>query len=439
MMTRALHLCLFLIVVEGRNHIHPGTVAFRRHLHSDSSSSSLNHLSSISRASLDNLRGGSSPLPSSNDDEEEPNVLSEVLTSNPETSSGISTTETVDTTTAVGTESSSTTISSKPKQSSISNPKLQNAIERTGPALLLLAALYMFLKLTGEKGLYTLVPLMQLGMYSETTNIIETFHGGSKKNFDLELHVEKWWWFLTIFLSTTGRFIFSSGVLNGFDIFNNLSMNVFNLICFGMVALGLVVAVVGMASHDAASAESFRLYLGEVAAFHFALIFLVGQSSFWIKTIESFGMFWVLYPALLVVVNDTMAYVFGVLLGKHKLLPRLSPKKTVEGFVGAGLSTIGIAIPLLKYFNQALGNDGKFKLALGGGKDSIKKHAVVMALYVSLVSPFGGFLASAVKRAHGAKDFGALIPGHGGVVDRFDCQVVTAPFVYLYLKSCIGE
>jgi len=43
-----------------------------------------------------------------------------------------------------------------------------------------------------------------------------------------------------------------------------------------------------------------------------------------------------------------------------------------------------------------------------------------------------------VKRAHGAKDFGALIPGHGGLVDRFDCQVVTAPFVYLYLKNCLS-
>ena len=118
-----------------------------------------------------------------------------------------------------------------------------------------------------------------------------------------------------------------------------------------------------------------------------------------------------------------MAYVFGVLLGKHKLLPRLSPKKTVEGFVGAAFSTFIVSVPLLR---RMLGNHGSLHLV---------RHAFILALYVSLVSPFGGFLASAVKRAHGAKDFGALIPGHGGVVDRFDCQVVTAPFVYLYLKN----
>ena len=159
---------------------------------------------------------------------------------------------------------------------------------------------------------------------------------------------------------------------------------------------------------------------------------MVGMSSFWIKTVEEYGLVWVLFPALLVVVNDTMAYVFGVLLGKHKLLPRLSPKKTVEGFVGAGMSTLVVAAPLLRRMMRAIANNG----ADGGAGAGGHRHALIMAMYVSLISPFGGFLASAVKRAHDAKDFGSLIPGHGGVVDRFDCQVVTAPFVYLYLKNC---
>ncbi len=149
----------------------------------------------------------------------------------------------------------------------------------------------------------------------------------------------------------------------------------------------------------------------------------MGQSSFWIKTVQEYGLVWVLFPAFLVIVNDTMAYVFGVLLGKHKLIPLLSPKKTVEGFVGAGLSTLAVAIPVLKrMLGERVTSD-------------TTRHAIILALYASLVSPFGGFLASAVKRAHGAKDFGELIPGHGGLVDRFDCQVVTAPFVYLYLKN----
>ena len=97
-------------------------------------------------------------------------------------------------------------------------------------------------------------------------------------------------------------------------------------------------------------------------------------------------------------------------------------KKTWEGFIGAALSTILVAHPLLSVFNleSDLAN---------------KQHVTAIAVYVSLISPFGGFLASAVKRAYGAKDFGSFIPGHGGAIDRLDCQVVTAPFVYFYLKT----
>jgi phosphatidate cytidylyltransferase len=149
---------------------------------------------------------------------------------------------------------------------------------------------------------------------------------------------------------------------------------------------------------------------------------------------------WVIYPALLVVVNDTMAYVFGMLMGKHKLLPRLSPKKTVEGFIGGGVSTCAIALPLLKFFvNNIFTEGGKAAAVLGESGGDIVKHALMLGLYISFIAPFGGFLASAVKRAHNAKDFGTLIPGHGGVVDRFDCQVVTAPFVFLYLASCLAK
>ena len=155
-------------------------------------------------------------------------------------------------------------------------------------------------------------------------------------------------------------------------------------------------------------------------------VFLVGQSSFWIKTVLEYGLPWVLYPALLVIVNDTMAYVFGLTLGSHKLLPRLSPKKTLEGFTGALVSTVGISVPLLRLILGKSIAEGEEKLYV--------RLALTLGAFISLVSPFGGFLASAVKRAHGAKDFGTLIPGHGGVVDRFDCQIVTAPFVYLLLK-----
>ena len=116
---------------------------------------------------------------------------------------------------------------------------------------------------------------------------------------------------------------------------------------------------------------------------------------------------------LLVIINDTMAYFFGITMGKHPLLPSISPKKTWEGFLGAGLSTI--AVSLLGLFPS-------------------QQDALVVSIVVSLIGPFGGFLASVIKRAYNQKDFGALFPGHGGFVDRLDCQLFLAPFVFLYLS-----
>jgi CDP-diglyceride synthetase len=146
----------------------------------------------------------------------------------------------------------------------------------------------------------------------------------------------------------------------------------------------------------------------------------VAPSSFLIATLEDYGMRWVFASAALVIINDTMAYFFGISLGKHALLPSISAKKTVEGFVGAAVSTIvaGYYLPVLKdYLPGATIKDG-----------------LVLALFASLIAPFGGFLASVIKRAYGKKDFGALLPGHGGLVDRLDCQLVMAPFVYFYLQ-----
>jgi phosphatidate cytidylyltransferase len=122
-------------------------------------------------------------------------------------------------------------------------------------------------------------------------------------------------------------------------------------------------------------------------------------------------MSWVMYSVALVVINDTMAYLFGITLGKHALLPNISPKKTVEGFAGAAASTVLASLLFLP----------------------TKKDGLILSLVSSLVGPFGGFLASVMKRAYGKKDFGAMFPGHGGLVDRLDCQVCMAPFVYLYL------
>jgi len=315
------------------------------------------------------------------------------------------------------------TKSAKSFSSILTHPKVVNAIERTGPAILMLLFLVALLKYTKENGLIILIMALQIGMYVESINAIQSGEIGLVDN------LEKWWWFATVFAGTTLRNVLAMG-------------SQYDLAVFAMAVSGFVVGVMRMNRDPNAGPQSFKRYLNRYAGSNFALLFLLGQSSFWIKTIKAYGLMWTLYPALLVIVNDTMAYFFGILFGKHKLLPTLSPKKTVEGFIGAGLSTCIASIFLLKFFmNFDLKEvDKVINVSLCGGDDKcMTRHALIMAAYTSLISPFGGFFASATKRAHGIKDFGTFIPGHGGVIDRLDCQIVTAPFVFLYLKACLDK
>ncbi len=120
-------------------------------------------------------------------------------------------------------------------------------------------------------------------------------------------------------------------------------------------------------------------------------------------------------------VSDTCAYLAGVLFGKHKLAPKLSPKKSIEGSVGGivGAGIIGALFGL--YLDHVLYADGfTYLLAVVGGVGSV-------------ISQVGDLAASAIKRNHGIKDYGNLIPGHGGIMDRFDSVIFTAPICYFLI------
>lgn len=122
---------------------------------------------------------------------------------------------------------------------------------------------------------------------------------------------------------------------------------------------------------------------------------------------------------------DTCAYCVGMLIGKHKMSPKLSPKKSVEGAVGG---VVGAAI-LGGAYAAAVGG---FLQAEGG---RIGTYALICAAG-ALISMVGDLAASAIKRNHGIKDYGTLIPGHGGILDRFDSVIFTAPVIY-FLASVL--
>ena len=119
--------------------------------------------------------------------------------------------------------------------------------------------------------------------------------------------------------------------------------------------------------------------------------------------------------------NDTGAYLFGRLLGKHKLAPEISPKKTVEGAIaGVICAVLGflIAAFLINKFNDDL---------------SINYYAfAICGFFAAIVAQFGDLTASAIKRNFGIKDFGSIMPGHGGILDRFDSIIFVSPFIFIY-------
>ena len=120
--------------------------------------------------------------------------------------------------------------------------------------------------------------------------------------------------------------------------------------------------------------------------------------------------------------SDTLAYCAGLLFGKHKMTPLLSPKKTWEGAAGGvlGSAMIGLIYVLILRSHFSFINNPLLVLPL-------------LCALGSVISQIGDLTASAIKRSMDVKDYGNLIPGHGGILDRFDSVIATAPIVYYLL------
>ncbi|MBA0776769.1 hypothetical protein Gotri_011720 [Gossypium trilobum] len=195
--------------------------------------------------------------------------------------------------------------------------------------------------------------------------------------------------------------------------------------------------------------KMYKYQFGQYAWTHMILIVVFTQSSFTVANIFE-GIFWFLLPASLIVINDIFAYIFGFFFGKTPLI-KLSPKKTWEGFIGASVTTIISAFVdlstgwlecdpglLFKPENYIL--PGWISQWFPWKEISVlpvQWHALCFGLFASIIAPFGGFFASGFKRAFKIKDFGDSIPGHGGITDRMDCQMVMAVFAYIYHQSFV--
>lgn len=153
---------------------------------------------------------------------------------------------------------------------------------------------------------------------------------------------------------------------------------------------------------------SQTLFIGMyVVLFMYHMIMLNNTRFVWLVYIIAFG-------------TDTFAYFTGVFFGKHKLCPKVSPKKTVEGAIG-GIA--GCVILTVIYF-KVLGINNIL-------------YTIIFSIFVSAFSIIGDLLASKIKREHGIKDFGNFLPGHGGILDRFDSLLFVAPVVYYFVNYFI--
>ena len=142
---------------------------------------------------------------------------------------------------------------------------------------------------------------------------------------------------------------------------------------------------------------------------------LMGTDQGWVLLIFAFLLIWV---------NDIFAYLTGVSIGRHKLCPRISPKKTIEGSIGGAVFTMLFAYIL-----------NRFVLNVFFFENYMSDIEVLfLALGVVLFGTLGDLTESMMKRHAGVKDSGNIIPGHGGILDRFDATFMAMPFVFLYLN-----
>ena len=158
-------------------------------------------------------------------------------------------------------------------------------------------------------------------------------------------------------------------------------------------------------------AISYTFYGLLYIALPFALISPIAFHSDNYQSIMVLGMFIIIW------VNDTGAYCFGVTIGRHRMFERISPKKTWEGFIGGALAAVGASLILARFFpvlNQT--------------------QWIVVALLTVTFGTLGDLVESQLKRTVGIKDSSNILPGHGGILDRFDSIILAIPVIFAYLQ-----
>jgi phosphatidate cytidylyltransferase len=190
------------------------------------------------------------------------------------------------------------------------------------------------------------------------------------------------------------------------------------IICFVFL---LILLGIFLKWHDKIAVEQIALVFFFSVFFSFSLnLFIMARDTFG----NIIGLYLVLVTFVGAFMSDTGAYFCGIRFGRHKLAPFISPKKTVEGAVGgiivgllSQLAAAFVFTQIMKYFG--------FRLQIN------VLRLIILSPLLSVMGILGDLLASQIKRQYKIKDFGNIMPGHGGVLDRFDSVLLIVPPVYL--------
>ncbi|CAJ0602632.1 unnamed protein product [Cylicocyclus nassatus] len=330
-----------------------------------------------------------------------------------------------------------------------------------GVFTIIMVSLFSFIVSRGPTWLMALVFAIQFKCFHEIISIGLAVY----RMYDFPWFRALSWYFLI----TSNYFIFGESLIDYWaialrkDNFLQFLNSYHRLISFALYCVGFVWFVLSLKK---------GYYLRQFSLFawtHITLLLIVCQSFFIIQNIFQ-GTIWFLAPVSMIICCDVMSYMFGFFFGRTPLI-KLSPKKTWEGFIGGAVSTVVFGIllayslhnrpffvcPVEDYYidntnctipssfqtqHYSVPRPFSWILAVLKRDPQIHifpfvLHAIVMALFASLLGPFGGFFASGFKRAFKIKDFGDVIPGHGGLMDRFDCQLLMGTFVSVYIHTFI--
>lgn len=314
--------------------------------------------------------------------------------------------------------------------------------------------LFSYLLYLGHLAVCCAIALFQFGIFRELVNL--RFLEAKERDMPLFRSLQ-WAWFVVAMSYAYGSswlkapmgFIDTLNLINSsLPSFITDSYYLMNAVVFLMYSAVFVATVMTL------KAGLYEYQLTQLSWTLLTLVLVVAQLKTAAYSIYQ-GLFWLVFPASLVVANDSFAYFSGVsfkgMLTKRQFM-KLSPNKTWEGFLGALVLTLMYAYYSPLWWGRwawlrcsfpeleaavspasldALGscrNDWLFTTPLSFSRTAgllpIQLLAMGLALFASLVAPFGGFFASAVKRAFRIKDFAGFIPGHGGFTDRLDCQLI---------------